>query len=342
MSHELLQVIWFALWGLLWAIYFGLGSFDLGAGMLTGLMRKDEDHHLLIGSLAPVWDGNGVWLITAGGVTFAAFPKLYAVMFSSFYLPLYLILVGLIFRALAIEFYHHMDFDKTWQKIWGIALPIGSFLVAFLFGVAFGNIFQGLLLDAQGYHGSIVSLLNPYGLLTGLLFVVAFLLNGATWMAHKSAEKVQRARADKMAKRLWPVVFVVAAGWLVYTPFATKLIDNFLAVPLLFAVPLLAVGMLVLSRLYLGKGKWLGSLLSSSCTVALTVISGVIGLFPAMFPSKIDPTATLTAYNASSSQYTLQLMLIVTLIFLPIVLVYQGWAYKLFGQAKTGSEAGNY
>lgn len=342
MSHEMLQVIWFILWGLLWAIYFGLDGFDLGSGMLAGVFRKDDEQHQLIGALAPIWDGNEVWVITAGGVTFAAFPKLYATMFSSLYLPLFLILFGLMGRALAIEFYHHMDYSKSWQKVWGWVLAVGSFLVALLFGVAFGNIFQGLLLDAQGYHGNIISLLNPYGLLTGVLFVVAFLMNGASWIAHKAKDDGLRAKGDTLAKKLWPVVLVVAAGWLVYTPFATNLIDNFLAMPVLFIVPLLAVVLLLLTRVYMGKGASLLALFMGSLTVGFTVLTGVIGLFPNMFPSKIDPLYNLTAFNSSSSQYTLQFMLIVTLIFLPLVLVYQVWAYKLFGKARTGSEAGHY
>ncbi len=342
MSHELLQVIWFALWGLLWAIYFGLDGFDLGSGMLAGIFREDEEQHHLIGSLAPIWDGNEVWVITAGGVTFAAFPKLYATMFSSLYLPLFIILFGLMFRAVAIEFYHHMDYDAGWQKIWGWVLSVASFLVAFLFGVAFGNIFQGMLLDAQGYHGTVLSLLNPYGLLTGVLFVVAFLMNGASWLAHKAPDDGFRAKADTFAKRMWPAVLVVAAAWLVYTPFATRLMENYLKVPVLFVVPALAVVLLVLTRVYLEKGRHALALLMGSLTVGITVVAAVIGLFPNMFPSRIDPAYSLTAFNSSSSHYTLQFMFWVVVVFLPFVLLYQVWAYRLFGRQGTGSEAGHY
>ena len=342
MSHELLQVIWFALWGLLWAIYFGLDGFDLGSGMLAGIFRKDEEQRHLIGSLAPIWDGNEVWVITAGGVTFAAFPKLYATMFSALYLPLFIILFSLMFRAVAIEFYHHMDYDKGWQKIWAWVLAVASFLVALLFGVAFGNIFQGLLLDAQGYHGTIISLLNPYGLLTGVLFVAAFLMNGASWLAHKAPSDGLRAKAVTFAKRTWPVVLVVAAARLVYTPFATKLMENYVKVPVLFVVPALAVVLLVLTRVYMEKGRHVLALLMGSLTVGITVIAGVIGLFPNMFPSKIDPAYSLTAFNSSSSHYTLQFMFMVVLIFLPFVLLWQVWAYRLFGRAGTGSEAEHY
>ena len=275
-------------------------------------------------------------------MTFAAFPKLYATMFSSLYLPLFIILFSLMFRAVAIEFYHHMDYDRSWQRIWGWVLSVASFLVAFLFGVAFGNIFQGMLLDAQGYHGTILSLLNPYGLLTGVLFVVAFLMNGASWLAHKAPEGDLRTKAHNFANRIWPVVLVVAAAWLVYTPFATNLLENYVKVPVLFLVPVLAVAMLLLTLVYLRKSNHLLALLAGSLTVGLTVIAAVIGLFPNMFPSKIDPAYSLTAFNSSSSHYTLQFMFMVVLIFLPFVLLWQVWAYRLFGRAGTGSEAEHY
>lgn len=342
MSHALLQVIWFALWGLLWAIYFGLDGFDLGSGMLAAVYRKERERHLLIGSLAPIWDGSEVWVITAGGVTFAAFPKVYATLFSSLYLPFFLILLGLILRAVSIEFYHQMDYAPRWQRFWGDTLAVGSLVVALLFGVAFGNLFQGMLLDGQGYHGTLVSLLNPYGLLTGLLFVVAFLLNGANWMAHKSDHAEMRESALTFARRTWWILAVIAVAWLLYTPFATPLLVNFLTLPLLFLVPLGAVALLIATWVYGRRGAPALALLSGSLTVALLVITGVIGLFPNMFPSRLEAAASLTAYNASSSPYTLRLMLIVTLIFLPCVLLYQTWAYRLFGKGRTGSEVGHH
>jgi cytochrome d ubiquinol oxidase subunit II len=338
MSDTMLQIIWFALWGLLWAIYFSVDGFDLGAGMLAGLFRKDEERELLVYSLAPIWDGNEVWVITAGGVTFAAFPKLYATMFSSLYLPLMLILLSLVLRAVSIEFFHYQGDTPGLRRHWSGVLALSSLLVALLFGVAFGNIFQGLLLDGQGYHGTVLSLLNPYGLLTGVLFVAAFLLNGAAWAAHKTKDAEFRTRTLTFARKLWPVVFAIAAAWLIYTPFATNLMDNFLAVPVLFVVPLLAVVALVLARSYLVKGAPAMALLAGSATVFLTVLSGIIGLYPNMFPSKLDPAYSLTAFNASSSPYTLQLMLTVTLIFLPLVLTYQIWAFRIFAKGQTGHD----
>lgn len=339
MSEPILQAIWFALWGLLWAIYFGLNGFDLGTGILAGVVKGDKNRAFLITSLAPVWDGNEVWLITAGGVTFAAFPKVYAVMFSSLYLPLMIILLSLVLRAVAIEFFHHQDYSPEWQKLWLKVLSGSSFLVPLLFGVAFGNIFQGVLLGANGYEGNILTLLNPYGLLTGLLFVLVSLYNGAAWMAHKAGDEETKSYSISLAKKFFPWLFVVAAAFLVYTPFATNLMANYLAVPVLFVVPLLAVALLVLSWSYVSKGKGTHALVSGSLVTLVTVLTGIIGLFPNMFPSKIDGAFSLTAHNASSSHYTLVIMLVVTLIFLPLVLIYQVYAYKLFGKGGTGHEA---
>lgn len=339
MLENLLPSIWFALWGLLWAIYFALDGFDLGAGMLAGLFQDDRDRHVLIHSLGPVWDGNEVWLITAGGVTFAAFPKLYAVMFSSLYGPLMIILVALVLRAVSIEFYH-LEQHQAWGRLWTNILAVASLLVALLFGVAFGNIFQGLPLDQAGYHGTVVGLLNPYGLLTGVLFVLAFLYNGGVWLAYKAADDELREKGLAVSNKLWPLLFLVAAAFLVYTPFATSLLANYLAVPALFVVPLVAVLMLVATRYYLGKERPLGALLTGSLAVLVTVVAGVIGLYPDMFPSAINPAYSLTAFNSASSTYTLKIMLIVTLIFLPVVLVYQVWFYKLFAGPHSEEEPG--
>ncbi|MCL5934952.1 MAG: cytochrome d ubiquinol oxidase subunit II, partial [Firmicutes bacterium] len=165
-----LQILWFALWGLLWAVYFMLDGFDLEAGIIQPFLAKNEkEKRMIINTVGPVWDGNEVWLLSAGGVTFAAFPTTYAYMFSYLYTPLLIILFALIFRGVSFEFRGKID-STTWKKNWDMALFMGSFIPALLFGVAFGNIFQGLPIDARGYHGSIFTLLNPYGLLTGALF----------------------------------------------------------------------------------------------------------------------------------------------------------------------------
>ena len=337
MSESFFPVIWFALWGLLWAIYFALDGFDLGAGMLSGVLPTAEERRALLATLGPFWDGNEVWLITAGGVTFAAFPALYATMFSSLYVPLLLILLSLVLRAAAIEFFQQ-SVNPGWQRFWASVLSAASLLIPLLFGVAFGNIFQGLPIDEKGYHGSLPSLLNPYGLLTGLLFVLAFLYNGGAWMAHKT-EGSPREKGYAYAHKLWLPLFVVAALFLVATPFATDLLQNYLEQPLWFLTPLAAVACLVASRVLLDAKKAGTALIAGSLAVLAIVLAGIIGLFPGMFPSSIDPKYGLTAFNASGSPYTLRIMLIVTAVFLPLVLLYQVWFYALFSRKGPANDA---
>src|SRR5512144_1074626 len=168
------QVIWFVLWGVLWSVYFMLDGFVLGEGILHyALGKNDGDRRVLINTIGPVWDGNEVWLLTAGGATFAAFPTTYALMFSYLYTALLLLLFALIIRGVSYEFRGKVD-NAQWRQGWDVAIVLGNFLPALLFGVAFGNIFAGFPMDGAGYHGSLLTLLNPYGLLTGILFVILF------------------------------------------------------------------------------------------------------------------------------------------------------------------------
>lgn len=332
--YAVLQIIWFALWGLLWAIYFGLDGFDLGSGMWAGIAKDKKERDAVISSLAPVWDGNEVWVITAGGVTFAAFPNIYAAMFSSLYIPLILILLGLVLRVVAIEFYHHMDYSPAWQNFWAKILGIGSLVVALLFGVAFGNLFEGLPITAEGWQGNVtLSLLNPYGILVGLLFVCAFLMNGASWLAHKVPDEMVRQKYFGLAKKLYPVVLVLAVLTLGLAFVMTKLWANYLAIPVLLIVPLAAVVLLLWTGVILYKnGNPFKALWTGSLTVLLAAVWGVGGMFPNMIFSKLEPEIAMTCFNSSSSQYTLTFMLIVVLIFLPFVLLYQGFALKTFGK----------
>lgn len=332
--YAVLQIIWFALWGLLWAIYFGLDGFDLGSGMWAGLAKDKKERDAVIASLAPVWDGNEVWVITAGGVTFAAFPKIYAVMFSSLYIPLILILLGLVLRVVAIEFYHHQDYSPAWQNFWAKVLGVASLVVALLFGVAFGNLFEGLPITAEGWQGNVtLSLLNPYGILIGLLWVCAFLMNGSSWLAHKCPDADVRAKYMGMAKKLYPVVLVLAVLALGLAFVMTSLWENYLKIPVLLIVPLAAVVMLLWTGYNIYKvGNPFKALWTGSLTVLLAAVWGVGGMFPKMIFSKLDPAIVLDCFNSSSSQYTLTFMLIVVLIFLPFVLLYQGFALKTFGK----------
>ncbi len=330
----LFQVIWFILWSVLWAVYFMLDGFDFGAGILYRFIAKDEtERRVALNTIGPVWDGNEVWLLTAGGATFAAFPTTYAHMFSYLYTALLLILLSLIIRGVSLEFRGKED-NTLWTKSWDIGIFLGSFLPALLFGVAFGNIFQGLPMDASGYHGSLLSLLNPYGLLTGVLFVCLFLVHGSLWITLKTSDAVSD-RAAALSKKLWAVLLPVAVAFLVYTYFATNLYANYIENVVLLVVPLLAVLALLGIRIFAAKGAYLKAFYSSCLTIVLVVFTGVIGLYPNLIPSSIDPNYSLTAFNSSSSVYTLKIMTVVALIFVPIVIGYQIFVYRIFREKTT-------
>jgi cytochrome bd ubiquinol oxidase subunit II len=331
----MLETIWFAIWGVSWAVYFALDGFDLGLGSLYPFLAKGEgDRRILVNAMGPFWDGNEVWLITAGGVTFAAFPRAYAVMFSALYTPLMLLLFALILRGVAFEFRGKVD-SPRWRRAWDSCLVFGSFVPALLLGVAFANIFEGLPLDADGiFHGNLRTLLNPYGLAGGALFVAAFMLHGANWLATRTEGEL-RARAERAAKLLWPVVVVLAVGFLAFSWFATPLWRNVLAKPVLLALPLLAVGGLLATRIFAAKGAPWRAWFGSAALILGAVLFGVAGLYPDLLPSTLDPAASITAANAASSPLTLEIMLGVVACFLPVVIGYQLWAYRKFRDVLT-------
>ncbi|MGW8322260.1 MAG: cytochrome d ubiquinol oxidase subunit II [Thermodesulfobacteriota bacterium] len=300
----MLETIWFVLWGVLWAVYFMLDGFDFGVGMLMPFLAKnDEEKRTMYRSLGPFWDGNEVWLITAGGVTFAAFPLMYAVMFSSLYSALMLVLFALIFRAVSLEFRNQKE-SPRWRAAWDLGTFLSSLLPALLLGVAFGNIFQGIPIDGKGvYHGTLLTLLNPYGLLTGVVFVLLFLVHGAAWQAIK-AEGDLHQRSLSAAKKLWPLLLVFSVVFLGATKFATGLWDNYLETPLLLVIPLLAVAGLILTRLFLAKASCWKAWFASSLTIVSCTLFGVIGLYPTMLPSTLNTEYSLTAFNSASTPLT--------------------------------------
>ena len=326
----MMETIWFILWGLLWAVYFMLDGFDLGLGTLMPFLAKnDEDRKVIYNSIGPFWDGNEVWLISAGGVTFAAFPKTYAVMFSAMYSALMIVLFALIVRGVSLEFRGKID-HPLWKKIWDTGLVAGSFLPALLLGVAFANIFQGIPIDGEGiYRGNLFTLLNPYGLLGGAFFLLLFLLHGSLWLAIKSEGELNN-RAAGLSEILWVTLLVVTLIFLLVTKLLTGLFNNYIHMPVLFIIPLLTVTGLILSRLFIHKKAWWKAWFASCLTIVSATFFGVTGLYPGMLPSSIDTSFSLTIYNSSSSPLTLKIMLVVALIFVPIVIVYQAWVYSLF------------
>ena len=334
----MLETIWFVLWGIIWSVYFMLDGFDLGLGTVMPFISKsDADKRILYNSMGPFWDGNEVWLITAGGVTFAAFPTAYAVMFSTLYSPLLLILFALIIRGVSFEFRRKID-SVAWRMLWDTCLFIGSFAPALLFGVAFANIFQGIPFDQQHHmQGNLLSLLNPYGILGGVLFVVMFMLHGLLWLSIKAEGDLQ-ARAIKWANGMWFVVLIVAVAFLVASYFATTLWANYFGHPALFIIPLLAVAALLGTRFFMGSQSWWKSWFASGLTIVGATMFGVIGLYPNIFPSSLNPAWSLTVFNASSSTLTLKIMLVVAVIMVPVIGIYQSWAYYLFRDKVTADD----
>ena len=291
----------------------------------------------MLNAVGPVWDGNEVWLITGGGALFAAFPYVYASVFSGFYLAFMLLLLTLIFRAVSFEFRNKVEHD-SWRALWDCVHFLSNLIPCVLLGVAFANLFMGIPIDAKGvYHGNLLGLLNIYGLAGGVFFLCMFSLHGSLWLAIKSTGSLQ-TRAVASATFLWPLMLVLLVVFLVLTALYTKLYANYLAMPVLFALPLLALGGLVGARVMLGAGKlWLAWACSAVFILGVTFF-GVAGMFPGMIISSIDPAATVTAFNGASSQLTLKIMLGVALVMVPIVLAYQFWLYKTFSAPVTDED----
>jgi cytochrome d ubiquinol oxidase subunit II len=334
----MLETIWFALWGVLWAVYFMLDGFDLGLGTLRPFLAKSEqESRVVLNAMGPFWDGNEVWLLTAGGVTFAAFPGTYAVMFSALYTPLMLLLFALILRGISFEFRGKED-AAWWRTTWDVCLWLGSFLPALLLGVAFANIFAGIPIDQAGvFQGNLFTLLNPYGLLGGVLFVLLFAVHGALWLAIRSEADLRR-RAARAVKLLWVPLVVVAVAFLALTWHATMLWQNVLDKPALLVLPLLAVAGLLLTRVFVAADAWWKAWASSAATIGGATLFGVAGLFPALLPSSLDAAYSRTAFNTASTPLTLKIMLGVALVMVPIVIAYQAWAYTRFSGPVTAEE----
>ncbi|MGW9435210.1 cytochrome d ubiquinol oxidase subunit II [Streptomyces sp. NPDC055607] len=318
-----LHDVWFVLIAVLWTGYFFLEGFDFGIGILTKLLARDRaEKRVLINTIGPVWDGNEVWLLTAGGATFAAFPEWYATLFSGFYLPLLLILVCLIIRGVAFE-YRAKRPEENWQRNWEQAIFWTSLLPAILWGVAFGNIVRGVKIDADmEYVGTFFDLLNPYALLGGLVTLTLFTFHGAVFAALKTVGDI-RVRARALALRLGLATAVLALAFLLWTQVHTG--DTWsLAAMVVAAVAL--VGAIVAIRA--GREGW--SFALSGVTIAASVAMLFLALFPDVMPSSLRPEWSLTVTNASSSPYTLTIMTWCAAIATPLVLLYQSWTYWVF------------
>ncbi|MEU9435549.1 cytochrome d ubiquinol oxidase subunit II [Streptomyces sp. NPDC048252] len=318
-----LHDVWFVLIAVLWTGYFFLEGFDFGVGILTKLLARDRpERRVLINTIGPVWDGNEVWLLTAGGATFAAFPEWYATLFSGFYLPLLLILVCLIVRGVAFE-YRVKRPEENWQRNWETAIFWTSLLPAFLWGVAFGNIAGGVKIDQDfEYVGNVWDLLNPHALLGGLVTLTLFTFHGAVFTALKTVGEI-RERARKLALKVGLATAVFASIFLLWTQ-----IDSGDAKSLVALV--VAVGALVAALVANQAGREGWSFALSGVTIVAAVAMLFLTLFPNVMPSTLDENWSLTVTNASSSPYTLKIMTWCAGIATPIVLLYQGWTYWVF------------
>lgn len=340
MSHELLAEVWFGIWGLIWALYFVLDGYTLGTGLLFPWIAKSEKQEKqLIESIGPFWGGNEVWLITAGGATFAAFPQIYADMFSYLYTPLMLILFCIFFRAVGLEFMYKHE-TKRWHAFWKWSFFGGSLGIALLFGVAFANLFKGLPFNGEGYYGNLLTLLSSYGLLGGVLFITLFLLSGAGWIAVKTAGPIQE-RALKWANILWYPAAATLAIFFVATANQTTLLSKFTEIPALWLLPLLAVLAIFASKWAMVKQKPFGAFLMVSLTILSFMATGFAGMFPNMLPS-LHPEHSITLYQAAGSQLNLTIMLFVVLLVLPVVLAYRIWAYRIFREKINEENATGY
>jgi cytochrome d ubiquinol oxidase subunit II len=318
-----LQDVWFVLIAVLWTGYFVLEGFDFGVGLLLPVLGRDElRRRVMINTIGPVWDGNEVWLLVAGGATFAAFPEWYAALFSGFYLPLLVILVALILRGVAFEFRGKVD-DPAWRRRWDAAIIGGSAVPALLWGIAFGNIVRGVKLSADHlYIGSFFDLLNPYAILGGLTTVSLFALHGAIFLALKTAGSV-RVDANRLAARLGVVTVVVAAAFLLWTQLSVG--DGWTAALAVVAAAAL-IGALAANRI--GREGW--AFTATAVTIIAATATLFVALYPDVLPSTVDGAFSLTVSNASSTPYTLKIMTWVAVFFAPIVLAYQGYTYWVF------------
>lgn len=323
-----LNTVWFVLVGVLFIGFFLLEGFDYGVGILMPFLGKDDtDRRVIINTIGPFWDGNEVWVIAAGGAMFAAFPHWYATLFSGFYLALVLMLLALIVRGVAFEF-RSKDQHPKWRALWDWMIFVGSLVPAVLWGVAFANLVRGVPIDADmQYVGGFWNLLNPYALVGGLATASVFVLHGAVFLSLKTKGDLME-RAHRSAVRLWLPAVVLVLAYVVYGYFATDMFTrrgiNPGPVPIGAAVALLAAGWLLRIR----RHGW--AFVMTALTIVLSTATLLIGLYPRVMVSSLDPAWSLTITNASSSPYTLQVMSIVALIFVPIVLLYQGWSYWVF------------
>lgn len=326
-----LGIIWFILIGILFAGFFFLEGFDFGVGILLLLIgKKDTDRRIIINTIGPVWDGNEVWLITAGGAIFAAFPNWYATMFSGFYLALLVVLIALILRGVAFEF-RSKDESEKWRNGWDKVIFVSSLLLAILFGVALSNFIKGVPIDqTMNYVGGFFDLISIYTLVAGITTLLVFIFHGAVFLALKAEESIAE-KALNIAKPFGISAIVVSVLLFVLTFLQTDMFNSKLAL----VAAIVSLVCLILSWYLVGVKKAKIAMLTNGLSIVLGVAALFAGLFPRVMVSSIKPEYSLTIANASSTVNTLTLMTKVAIIFVPIVLAYQAWTYWIFRKRVT-------
>jgi cytochrome d ubiquinol oxidase subunit II len=325
-----LPVVWYGLVGILLTGYAILDGFDLGVGALHLFTKKDEHRRLLLNSIGPVWDGNEVWLVTGGGALFAAFPEVYATVFSGFYSAFMLLLFGLIFRAVAIEFRSKQPM-RWWRQMWDVSFAVASIACSLLLGIAFGNVVWGIPLNSQReFVGTFAGLLHPFALLVGVTTVALFMMHGAIYVVLKTEGELHEMLRGWVNDAV--IFFVICYGittmaTLLYVPHMSEHIKEY---PLFFAVPLMTMLAIANIPREIQHGRDFRAFLSSAATIAGLMLLVAIGMFPFLVMGRPDPELGLTVYNSASSPRTLLIMLIIALIGAPLVLAYTSSIYYIF------------
>lgn len=330
-----LNVLWFILIGVLFAGFFILEGFDYGVGILLPFAGKnDTERRVILNTIGPFWDGNEVWLLTAGGAIFAAFPNWYATLFSGFYLAFFLILLGLIVRGVAIDFRSKVD-SPTWRKTWDGLFFIGSLLPALLFGVAVSNFLTGVPIDANmEFVGNLFTLITPYTLLGGIVFVLVFAFHGSLFLSLKSGVDELTARVKDYSVKIGLAMLVVTVAWVIYGALITGILNSVIAV---VAVALAALCLIIAVALQ-WKGRSGLAFVSSIAAILFVTVMVFATMFPNVLISTLNPLWSLTIHNACSSPYTLKIMTIVAVTLVPIVLCYQAWTFWIFRKRVTKND----
>ncbi len=368
-DYEILRLVWWFLLGVLLIGFAVTDGFDLGVGILLPFVsRTDVERRIAINTIGPVWEGNQVWLILGGGAIFAAWPPLYAVAFSGFYLAMFLVLLALILRPVGFKFRSKIE-DPRWRAVWDWALFVGGLVPALIFGVAFGNLFLGAPFKLDDtlrltYEGNLFGLLTPFALLSGLVSVAMLIMHGGAYLALKAGRPVEDRAivAVRYAAIALLVLFTLAGIWVglgldgyqitstidpngpsnpllkTVTTVAGGWLANDHAHPWMIIAPLLVYIMAPLAALLVGRRRFFLAFVASGLAIAGVISTAGLSLFPFLLPSALDPNSSLTAWDASSSQLTLGIMLGVTVIFLPIILAYTTWVYAVLRGRVTSAD----